>query len=168
MYVFPLSFSFYLICHVNFFEILGAGPYSRFSIICFAPLSALVQCLRGEVVVRAANLNSSRKLGFRVFARKGSEPFRGKSGSVSFGGLTHQSVEESKLVSAPFKEDTGSLLWVLAPVALISSLVVPQFFIVSAIEDVFKNEVFAGMLYLPLVAYNTLFLRLALMTAYCF
>ncbi|KAI3465024.1 hypothetical protein Pfo_021687 [Paulownia fortunei] len=106
-------------------------------------LKFLVPSLRSLVVIRAANLNSPRKLAFRVDARKGSEPFRGKSGSVSFGGLTHQSVEESKLVSAPFKENTGSLLWVLAPVALISSLVVPQFFIVSAIEDVFKNEVFA-------------------------
>ncbi|KAK4429115.1 hypothetical protein Salat_1211700 [Sesamum alatum] len=106
-------------------------------------LKSLVPSLRSGVVVRSANLNSSRKLGFRVEARKGSEPFRGKSGSVSFGGLTHQSVEESKLVSSPFKENTGSLLWVLAPVALISSLVVPQFFIVGAVEDIFKNQVFA-------------------------
>lgn len=93
-----------------------------------------------------ANFSSTRKLGFRVDAKKGAEPFRGKSGSVSFRGMSHQSVEESQLVSAPFKENSGSLLWVLAPVALISSIVVPQFFIVSAIEDAFKNEVFAGML----------------------
>ncbi|KAG8377705.1 hypothetical protein BUALT_Bualt08G0060600 [Buddleja alternifolia] len=106
-------------------------------------LKSMLPSLRSGVILRAANLNSSRKLGFRVDAIKGSEPFRGKSGSVSFGGSSHQSVEESKLASAPFKENSGSLLWVLAPVALISSLVVPQFFIVSAIEDVFKNEVFS-------------------------
>ncbi|KAK6115412.1 hypothetical protein DH2020_007681 [Rehmannia glutinosa] len=109
-------------------------------------LKSLLPSLRSGVFCRAVNLNSQRKLGFRVDATKGSEPFRGKSGSVSFGGLSHQSVEESKLVSAPFKEETGSLLWVLGPVALISSLIVPQFFIVSAIEDVFKNEVFAELL----------------------
>ncbi|KAL8523931.1 hypothetical protein ACS0TY_013767 [Phlomoides rotata] len=98
---------------------------------------------RFQVERKVVNTNSQKKLGFRAFARKQSEPFRGKSGSVSFGGLTHQSVEETQLVSAPFKEGTGSLVWVLAPVALISSLVVPQFFIIGAIEDVFKNEIFA-------------------------
>lgn len=74
----------------------------------------------------------------------GVEPFRGKSGSVSFHGLTHQRVEESKLASSPFKEGTGSFLWVLAPVALISSLVLPQFFLDSAIEAILKDEVLAG------------------------
>ncbi|XP_034674729.1 uncharacterized protein LOC117905945 isoform X2 [Vitis riparia] len=73
----------------------------------------------------------------------GVEPFRGKSGSVSFHGLTHQRVEESKLASSPFKEGTGSFLWVLAPVALISSLVLPQFFLDSAIEAILKDEVLA-------------------------
>ncbi|CAI9777805.1 unnamed protein product [Fraxinus pennsylvanica] len=98
---------------------------------------------RRGVVICGADLNSSRKLGFRVNASKNSEPFRGKSGSVSFVNITHQSVEESQLVSTPFKENTGSLLWVLAPIALISSLIVPQFFIVNAIEDFIKNEVLA-------------------------
>lgn len=74
----------------------------------------------------------------------GVEPFRGKSGSVSFNGLTHQMVEESKLASSPFKEGTGSILWVLAPVALISSLVLPQFFLGNAIEAVLKDEIVAG------------------------
>lgn len=104
---------------------------------------SVVPSLRSEVAVRPANLVSPRKSDFRIFARKGSDPLRGKSGSVSFGGLNHQSVEESKLVSAPFKEGTGSLLWALAPVALISALVVPQFFVATAVEDAFKNEVFA-------------------------
>lgn len=73
------------------------------------------------------------------------ELFRGKSGSVSFNGLTHQLVEESKLVSAPFQEeDKGSLLWVLAPAVLISSLILPQFFLSGAIEATFKNDTVAG------------------------
>ncbi|KAL3639250.1 hypothetical protein CASFOL_017157 [Castilleja foliolosa] len=109
-------------------------------------LKSLVSFSRNEVVLRSANLSSQRKLGFRVEAKKESDPFRGKSGSISFGGLSHQSVEESKLESAPFKEGTGSLLWVLAPVALISALIVPQFFIVTAIESAYKNEVFAEIL----------------------
>ncbi|PON70168.1 tRNA-processing ribonuclease BN [Parasponia andersonii] len=71
---------------------------------------------------------------------EGVEPFRGKSGSVSFHGLTHQLVEEAKLVSAPFDEDKGSFLWVLAPVALISSLIIPQFFLGAAIESFLQEE----------------------------
>ncbi|XP_073134512.1 uncharacterized protein [Henckelia pumila] len=110
---------------------------------CQIELKSLSVSLRSGVVVCAADNNSSRIPAFRVCAIKGSEPFRGKPGSVSFGGLSHQSVEESKLVSAPFDENTGSFLWILAPVALISSLIVPQFFIVGAIEDLFKNEVLA-------------------------
>ncbi|MBA0625604.1 hypothetical protein Godav_003386 [Gossypium davidsonii] len=76
----------------------------------------------------------------------GVEPFRGKSGSVSFHGLTHQLVEENKLMSAPFQEEKGSLLWVLAPVALICSLIVPQFFFSNAIEAFFKDETLIGSL----------------------
>ncbi|KAI4388406.1 hypothetical protein MLD38_000734 [Melastoma candidum] len=72
----------------------------------------------------------------------GVEPFRGKSGSVSFYGLTHQLVEEGKLESAPFEKNKGSLLWVLAPVALISSLIVPQFLLGNAIEAFLNNETF--------------------------
>ncbi|KAL0715644.1 hypothetical protein Bca4012_064966 [Brassica carinata] len=72
------------------------------------------------------------------------ELFRGKSGSVSFNGLTHQLVEESKLVSGPFQEEEkGSFLWVLAPAVLISSLILPQFFLSGAIEATFKNDTVA-------------------------
>ncbi|CAM8889531.1 unnamed protein product [Rhodiola kirilowii] len=71
------------------------------------------------------------------------EPFRGKSGSVSFHGLTHQMVEESRLESAPFKEGTGSRLWVLGPVAFIASLVLPQFLIANFIDAYFRNEILA-------------------------
>ncbi|KAK1323498.1 hypothetical protein QJS10_CPA02g00121 [Acorus calamus] len=70
------------------------------------------------------------------------EAFHGKSGSVSFCGLTHQVVEEGKLVSAPFEDGTGSLVWVLGPIALISSLLLPQFIVGGVIEAVVKNDVF--------------------------
>lgn len=73
--------------------------------------------------------------------RGGFDPFRGKSGSVSFHGLTHQSLEESKLVSSPFKEGSGSFVWILAPVALISSLVLPQFLLSNVIDAVSKDIV---------------------------
>ncbi|KAK4751417.1 hypothetical protein SAY87_004899 [Trapa incisa] len=68
------------------------------------------------------------------------EPFRGKSGSVSFYGLSHLSVEEGKLESAPFFEAKGSYLWLLAPVSLISSLILPQFFISNVVEAFVKND----------------------------
>ncbi|KAF7817544.1 putative transmembrane protein [Senna tora] len=71
----------------------------------------------------------------------GAEPFRGKPGSVSFHGLTHQMVEEGKLVSAPFLEHKGSFFWVLAPIAFISSLILPQFFLANVIETFLKNEI---------------------------
>ncbi|XP_024968842.1 uncharacterized protein LOC112508487 isoform X1 [Cynara cardunculus var. scolymus] len=71
------------------------------------------------------------------------EPFGGKSGSVSFIGLTHQLVEEGKLVSTPFKE-SRSLLWIVAPIAIILSVLIPQFFgIISdeLIKDVVLTEI---------------------------
>lgn len=83
----------------------------------------------------------------------GVEPFRGKSGSVSFHGLTYQLVEERKLVSAPFQEEKGSFFWVLAPIAFISSLILPQFFIGNVIEAFLKNEILVGI-------YRTLYLFL--------
>ncbi|KAK4768708.1 hypothetical protein SAY87_003849 [Trapa incisa] len=97
----------------------------------------------------AASFESERSLG--ISGGKGSsdvqiirssevEPFRGKSGSVSFYGLTHQLVEEGKLESAPFLDAKGSYLWLLAPVALISSLILPQFFISNAVETFVKND----------------------------
>lgn len=78
----------------------------------------------------------------------GVEPFRGKPGSISFHGLTHQLVEEGKLMSAPFSEEKGSFLWVLAPAVFISSLIVPQVFLGGLIEDFFRNEILVGIYYL--------------------
>ncbi|RDX80889.1 hypothetical protein CR513_38491, partial [Mucuna pruriens] len=75
-----------------------------------------------------------------VTAFNGVEPFHGKSGSVSFCGLTHQLVEEGKLESAPFEEKGRTFLWVLAPAAFIASLILPQFFVDSVLEA-FLNDV---------------------------
>lgn len=87
-----------------------------------------------------ANSNVTDK---KVNKAVGFEPFGGKSGSVSFIGLTHQMVDEGKLVSTPFKE-SRSLLWIVAPIALISSVLIPQFFgILSTdlIQDVVLTEI---------------------------
>nr|XP_043615398.1 uncharacterized protein LOC122587329 [Erigeron canadensis] len=85
---------------------------------------------RGHLVCCAVN-DSTSEVNSKVTDKKvskvdGIEPFGGKSGSVSFIGLTHQMVEEGKLVSSPFKE-SRSLLWIVAPIALISSVLLPQF-----------------------------------------
>lgn len=72
----------------------------------------------------------------------GIEPFGGKSGSVSFYGVTHHVVEESKLFSSPYN-DGGSVLWVLAPAVLILSLILPPIVISNAFDSVFKNEYLA-------------------------
>lgn len=74
----------------------------------------------------------------------GVEPFGGKSGSVSFIGLTHQMVEEGKLVSSPFKENK-SFLWVVAPIALISSILLPQFFGLLSV-DLVQDVVLTGII----------------------
>ncbi|CAJ1973344.1 unnamed protein product [Sphenostylis stenocarpa] len=83
------------------------------------------------------NPNKSSSVPITTF--DGAEPFHGKSGSVSFCGLTHQSVEEGKLESAPFEEKGGSFLWVLAPTAVIASLILPQFFVDNVVEA-FLND----------------------------
>lgn len=93
--------------------------------------------LNGGVVICGSS-------GVPASSSNGVEPFNGKSGSVSFHGLTHQSVEEGRLVSAPFNEEKGSFVWLLGPVALVLSLIVPQFFLGSAIEAFLKDEVLVG------------------------
>ncbi|KAA8537684.1 hypothetical protein F0562_027326 [Nyssa sinensis] len=105
--------------------------------------------LKRGATLCASNSNPEAKLNFygngvtdvHLNGLGGLEPFRGKSGSVSFHGLTHQLVEEGKLMSAPFNESTGSFLWVLAPVALISSLVLPQFFLFIVIDTFINDEI---------------------------
>ncbi|XP_010500373.1 PREDICTED: uncharacterized protein LOC104777763 [Camelina sativa] len=102
------------------------------------------QLSRGRVLLCSSNAES--RPGNKQFEKSNyarAELFRGKSGSVSFNGLTHQLVEESKLVSAPFQEEKGSLLWLLAPVVLIASFILPQFFLTGAIEATFKNDTVA-------------------------
>ncbi|XP_021718704.1 uncharacterized protein LOC110686402 [Chenopodium quinoa] len=71
------------------------------------------------------------------------EPFGGKSGSVSFYGLTHHAIEESKLSSSPYKDDGGSVIWILAPLVLILSLILPPIILSNAFDGVFKNEALA-------------------------
>lgn len=103
-----------------------------------------------SVAEQGGTLNSSDKIentqmdaAKEVFDHR--ELFRGKSGSVSFCGLTHQFVEEGKLVSSPFKDGTGSLFWVLGPIALISSLVLPQFILSTIVDAVLKDEILADI-----------------------
>eukprot|EP00262_Sarcandra_glabra_P004860 TRINITY_DN16108_c0_g1_i2.p1 TRINITY_DN16108_c0_g1~~TRINITY_DN16108_c0_g1_i2.p1 ORF type:complete len:177 (-),score=20.69 TRINITY_DN16108_c0_g1_i2:336-866(-) len=91
-----------------------------------------------------ARLNSSSKINIKRVSNH-TEPFRGKSGSVSFVGLTHQLIEEGKLVSSPFKDGTGSFIWVLGPIALIASLLLPQFFLTNVIDAVVEDEIVAGL-----------------------
>lgn len=101
------------------------------------------------MILCAAESNSEANL---KFSEKGEvemcvdevEPFRGKSGSVSFQGSTHQLAEEGKWASSPSKEGTGSLLWVLAPVALISSIVLPQLLLSTVIDVFIKDEILLG------------------------
>ncbi|KAL9348732.1 hypothetical protein Peur_060098 [Populus x canadensis] len=113
--------------------------------------------LNGGVVICGSS-------GVPASSSNGVEPFNGKSGSVSFHGLTHQSVEEGRLVSAPFNEEKGSFVWLLGPVALVLSLIVPQFFLGSAIEAFLKDEVlveiatslsFEAMFYFGLATFLT-------------
>ncbi|KAL8153976.1 hypothetical protein V2J09_011736 [Rumex salicifolius] len=73
----------------------------------------------------------------------GFEPLRGKSGSVSFYGITHQMVEEGKLESAPFKRGTGSFLWLSAPLVLIMSLVLPPLLVGNAVNVMIKDAILA-------------------------
>lgn len=100
------------------------------------------------MIVCAAESNSEANLKFSEEEVKMCvdevEPFRGKSGSVSFQGSSHQSVEEGKWASSPSKEGTGSLLWVLAPVALISSIVLPQLLLSTVIDVFIKDEILLG------------------------
>ncbi|XP_020205804.1 uncharacterized protein LOC109790964 isoform X2 [Cajanus cajan] len=95
-----------------------------------------------RLLIRASdsNLNgglevhSNRSSSVPVTTFNGVEPFHGKSGSVSFCGLTHQSVEEGKLESAPFELKGRTFLWVLAPAAFVASLILPQFFVDNVVE----------------------------------
>ncbi|KAB2030093.1 hypothetical protein ERO13_D05G200850v2 [Gossypium hirsutum] len=100
-------------------------------------------------------LRENSGLAFNTFG--GVESCHGKSGSISFHGLTHQLVEESKLMSAAFQEDKGSFLWVLAPIALISSLILPQFFFSSAIEAFFKDDTLVVIILLVVLRNCVLF-----------
>ncbi|KAM7514166.1 hypothetical protein LguiA_003749 [Lonicera macranthoides] len=105
--------------------------------------SSLSRLTRGFVVY-ASSSNEEDKLSFsgrENTSVDGVEPFRGKSGSVSFSGITHHLVEEDRLVSAPFEESGGSFLWIWGPIALISSLLLPQFVVNYVFGGLVKGEV---------------------------
>ena len=74
----------------------------------------------------------------------GIEPFGGKPGSVSFSGITHHVVEGRKIVASPYKDGGGSMLWVLAPLVLISSLILPPIYLSNIFDNVFENVILAG------------------------
>ncbi|KAK9054351.1 hypothetical protein SSX86_025429 [Deinandra increscens subsp. villosa] len=101
---------------------------------------------RGHLVCAISDTNSKANPSVKdqkVNNVDGFEPFGGKSGSVSFIGLTHQLVDEGKLVSSPFQE-SRSLLWIVAPIALISSFLLPPILgILSSdlIQDVVLTEI---------------------------
>ncbi|CAN8288520.1 unnamed protein product [Cochlearia groenlandica] len=130
-----ISILVFLIFHCRFSEIRVYSKSIRRSSVMRSSLSE-------ESKPDSIQSEKKKKSDNSYYAR--SELFRGKPGSVSFHGLTHQIVEESKLVSAPFQEEKGSsFLWVLAPLVFISSLVLPQFFVSGAIAATFKNDTVA-------------------------
>ncbi|KAJ3706071.1 hypothetical protein LUZ61_009776 [Rhynchospora tenuis] len=73
------------------------------------------------------------------------DPFRGKSGAVSFCGLSHEVFEKKQLVSSPLEDGKGkgSLLWMVGPAALIFSVLLPQLFLSSFVEAFLKNQLIA-------------------------
>ncbi|KAJ4841064.1 hypothetical protein Tsubulata_023570 [Turnera subulata] len=103
----------------------------------------LLSLKRGVIVCASSGSNSSNGVPSRRC--NGEDPFSGKTGSVTFHGFTHQSMEEAKLVTAPFGKVKSSYLWVMAPSALTLSLILPQFFVVNVIEAVLKDVVLVEM-----------------------
>ncbi|KAK7283333.1 hypothetical protein RIF29_12777 [Crotalaria pallida] len=94
--------------------------------------------VNGGLVVRSDQSSSSVPV---TTSYDEAEPFPGKSGSVSFYGMTHQSLEEGKLESAPFKEEESSYFWLLAPGAFVGCLILPQFFVGNVIEAFLKDVI---------------------------
>ncbi|KAH9604556.1 hypothetical protein KSS87_018692 [Heliosperma pusillum] len=94
-----------------------------------------------DVKLRASSSNGSPRVPEMRFS--GVEPFRGKSGSVSFYGVTHQVIEESRLASSPYNDGGGSLLWVLAPVVLMLSFALPQLYVANVVASFFRESLLA-------------------------
>lgn len=68
------------------------------------------------------------------------EPSGGKSGTVSF----NEPAEMGKLDSLPAKNSTGNFIWIVAPLALIASFLLPQFVLNSAIYSMLQDDIVAG------------------------
>ncbi|XP_068657175.1 uncharacterized protein [Aristolochia californica] len=116
-------------------------PNSNVESISGATVSSEGEILKEASVDSPHEINTSLAAGGKgLFSR---ESFRGKSGIVSFSGLTNELLEERKLVSSPFKDGTGSLLWIVGPIALISSLVLPQFILNNAVDAIVKDTILA-------------------------
>ncbi|KAG0467237.1 hypothetical protein HPP92_018223 [Vanilla planifolia] len=119
---------------------------SPFRVGSFLPNSDTAAGREEAVSSPSSNLNFKNTLNsVEVAGRISLEPFRGKSGCVSFSGLTYQFFESRKLVSSPFGDEKGSLIWIVAPVALISSLLLPQFFINNIAAAFLKKKIIADI-----------------------
>lgn len=129
----------------SYHPITISGRRRRSSFIRTSNKGFMVCAAKSESDIELSSSGNMPDINVHVDA-SAAEPFRGKSGSISFYGLTHQLVEETKLESAPFKENSGSILWVLAPVALISSLVLPQFLLINTIDSIARDEILAEIL----------------------
>lgn len=90
------------------------------------------------------------------------EHSHGKSGSVSFHGLTYELVEEGKLESAPFKEEKSSYFWLLGPAVFMSSFILPQFFTGIVAKAFFTDAILKGIYFSYSLSFNLLVLCLKL------
>ncbi|KAF3774964.1 hypothetical protein EJ110_NYTH50887 [Nymphaea thermarum] len=77
-----------------------------------------------------------------------SELCGGKSGAVSFCGLTHKVIDKQKTVSSSSQKNIGSFVWFIGPASLIASLLLPQFFLNNFILAFTSNEIVADIIYL--------------------
>ncbi|KAG9440819.1 hypothetical protein H6P81_020984 [Aristolochia fimbriata] len=129
----------------------AASPKRR-NVVCYLPdsnvegisdqsVSSNDEVLQQTSIDSRCKINTSLAAGGKAFFSR--ESFRGKSGVVSFNGLTHELLEERELISSPFKDNTGSLMWILGPVALISSLVLPQFILDNVVYAIVNDPILA-------------------------
>ncbi|MQL97354.1 hypothetical protein Taro_030045 [Colocasia esculenta] len=70
-----------------------------------------------------------------------------QSSRADLSSFLYSSHRDRQLVSAPFKEGTGSFLWILGPLAFISSLLLPQIFLSSFVEATIKDEILAETIF---------------------
>jgi hypothetical protein len=66
--------------------------------------------------------------------------FDGKPGFVAFGGGNHQHLKEGEFSSTSSEEGNRSLIWLLGPIALVASVVLPPFYLRKSFEAVFGDS----------------------------